>query len=82
MKWRQKELNIFDALFNMEPAHVPDSRQPAFIELRSSNEIRAWYNSIPPLELFKLYATPEDSPILRRHATEVNVSTVSASSQK
>lgn len=50
MKSKQRELNIFVTLFNVEPAGVPDNPQHKITELQSNDELKASYNNLPLLE--------------------------------
>ncbi len=66
VKSKQKQLNMFATLCNVEPADVPDNLQLEIIELQSNEELKAKYSNLPLLDVYKLYACAEDFPILRR----------------
>nr|KAF6462269.1 hypothetical protein HJG59_011307 [Molossus molossus] len=66
VKSKQMELNIFAALFSVEPADMPDNLQHKIIQLQG-DERKTRYN-LPLLKFYKHYISDDEFPALRRHA--------------
>nr|KAF6500948.1 hypothetical protein HJG59_007971 [Molossus molossus] len=67
VKSKQMEFNIFATLFNVEPVDVPDDLQHEIVELQRDDELKARYNNLPLLEVYKRYISIDEFPTLRRH---------------
>lgn len=64
VKSKQMGLSIFATLFNVEPTDVPNNPQKEIIQLQNNDELKARYNNLPRLELYKRYISNGEFPTL------------------